>query len=60
MANIAILGSGGWGMAMAVNQLQNGHALTLWSPYAEEIESLRNMRGNARLLPASSFRNRLG
>lgn len=43
MANIAILGSGGWGMAMAVNQLQNGHALTLWSPYAEEIESLRNM-----------------
>lgn len=60
MANIAILGSGGWGMAMAVNQLQNGHALTLWSPYAEEIESLRNMRGNARLLPGIVLPEQIG
>ena len=60
MASIAILGSGGWGMAMAVNQLQNGHALTLWSPYAEEIESLRNMRGNARLLPGIVLPEQIG
>ena len=60
MADIAILGSGGWGMAMAVNQLQNGHTLTLWSPYEEEIEGLRKARGNARLLPGVVLPEQIG
>ena len=60
MADIAILGSGGWGMAMAVNQLQNGHTLTLWSPYEEEIECLRKARGNARLLPGVVLPEQIG
>ena len=40
MANIAILGSGGWGMAMAVNPLQNGPRIGQGSPAAVQNESV--------------------
>ena len=40
MANIAILGSGGWGTALAVMANRHGHAVTLWSPFEEEIASI--------------------
>ena len=31
MANIAILGAGGWGTALAVMLNNNGHNVSLWS-----------------------------
>lgn len=38
--NILIAGSGGWGTALAITLLQNGHEVTLWSYCAQESEQL--------------------
>ena len=51
MANIAILGSGGWGTALAVMANRHGHAVTLWSPFEEEIASIRRHGQHRKLLP---------
>ena len=37
---IAVAGSGGWGTALAIRLLQNGHRVTLWSDCASESERL--------------------
>lgn len=37
---IIVIGSGGWGTALALLLLRNGHAVTLWSHCAEESENL--------------------
>lgn len=50
MADIAVLGSGGWGMALAVSAFSGGNNVTLWSPFDEEIKMLRKNHGNERLL----------
>ena len=34
MAKITILGSGGWGTALAITAFDSGHEVTLWSPFA--------------------------
>jgi glycerol-3-phosphate dehydrogenase (NAD(P)+) len=48
----AILGSGGWGTAVAVLLAQKpDHRVRLWSAHAESARSLRESRENARLLP---------
>lgn len=41
MKQIAILGSGTWGTALALSLLKNGHIPTLWSPFPEELEAMR-------------------
>ena len=38
--NILVAGSGGWGTALAMRLLKNGHAVTLWSYCREESEQL--------------------
>lgn len=50
MAKITILGSGGWGMALAISAHSSGHDVTLWSPFKDEVEALLKNRGNERLL----------
>ena len=50
MAKITVLGSGGWGMALALTALQNGCDVTLWSPFKEEVDTLREKRTNEKLL----------
>ena len=47
---IAVLGSGGWGTALAMLLAENGHAVTLWSYLPEESEALRTRKEN-QLLP---------
>lgn len=46
MAEIAVMGSGGWGSAMAVMLSRHGHKVTLWSKFEKEIESLSAAREN--------------
>ncbi len=46
MAKIAVLGSGGWGSAMAIMTAKHGHSVTLWSKFESEIESLSKTREN--------------
>ena len=48
--NIAVLGSGGWGTALAMLLAENGHAVTLWSFLEEESRTLRETGENP-LLP---------
>lgn len=51
MANITILGAGGFGIALAVMSFKNGHNVTLWSPFEEEISAIKKDRENKKLLP---------
>ena len=50
MSNIAVLGSGGWGIALAVALDAQGHSVTLWSKFESEVEALLATRSNEKLL----------
>lgn len=43
---ITVLGSGGWGTAVAMLLSENGHEVTLWSAFEQECENLRRTREN--------------
>lgn len=51
MAKVTILGSGGWGMALAIAAYNNGNEVILWSPFEEEVKLLSENHGNEKLLP---------
>ena len=51
MARITVLGSGGWGTALAVTAARHGHTVTLWSPFEREIEEIRRHGQHKKLLP---------
>ena len=48
---ISVLGSGGWGTALAILLHGNGHQVTLWTFFPEEAERLDRERTNEKLLP---------
>lgn len=50
MAKITVLGSGGWGMALAISAFNNGCEVALWSPFEDEVNLLLEKRTNERLL----------
>ncbi len=50
MANITVLGCG-FGTALAVMLNKNGHKVTAWSKYREEIETILKDREQKKLLP---------
>ena len=43
---ISVLGSGGWGTALALVLLENGHDVTLWSYHQAESDTLRTTHEN--------------
>ncbi|MEW6027328.1 MAG: NAD(P)H-dependent glycerol-3-phosphate dehydrogenase [Planctomycetota bacterium] len=49
--NITVLGDGGWGTAVALLLLHNGHKVTLWSKFPEYAEHIRKRRENTKFLP---------
>lgn len=49
--NVAVLGSGSWGTALAILLGRNGHCVTLVGRSEEEIADLRESRVNHRYLP---------
>lgn len=51
MAKITIMGSGGWGTAVAIMLAENGHQVTLWSYFPEESENLKQSHENIPFLP---------
>ena len=52
MTTFAVLGSGGWGTAIAILLAQNpAHRVRLWGAHAETVRRLRDTRENTRLLP---------
>ncbi len=46
---VSVLGSGGWGTALALVLLENGHDVTLWSYTEQESQRLRETRENPML-----------
>lgn len=51
MAKIVVLGSGGWGTALSITALRNGHEVWLWSKFPQEIEEIQKNGENKKLLP---------
>ncbi len=50
MAKITVLGSGGWGIALALTADYCGHDVTLWSPFEDEVNALLCDRESKKLL----------
>ncbi len=48
---ITVLGTGGWGMALAIALHKNQHDITLWTFFEQECQMLQQKRGNQKLLP---------
>lgn len=51
MANIAVLGSGGWGCALSIMADKYGNSVKLWSLFENEINDLKQDREHKKLLP---------
>lgn len=51
MSKISVIGSGGWGTAVAVMLAENGHETTLWSYLEDESENLKKYHENKPFLP---------
>lgn len=51
MPKIVVLGSGGWGTALAINAFNNKNEVCMWSPFEQEVETLNRDREHKKLLP---------
>ncbi len=51
MTRIAVLGDGAWGTALALVLRKAGHAVAIWSKFAEVAAEIRRKRENAKFLP---------
>ena len=56
---IAVIGSGGWGTAIAVLLANQGHNVYLWSWIQEETDRLSRDRENKEFLPGIFFPNNI-
>jgi glycerol-3-phosphate dehydrogenase (NAD(P)+) len=56
---ISVLGSGGWGTALAILLNNKGYEVKLWSAFENEIKELSEKREN-KLLPGVSIPDRIG
>lgn len=52
---ISVIGSGGWGTALALLLCRNGHSVCLWSYLEEESRTLEADRENKAFLPGVPF-----
>lgn len=48
---VSVLGAGGWGTSLAIMAQNYSNNVTLWSPFEEEISSIRRFGENKKLLP---------
>lgn len=48
---IAVVSDGGWGTAIALLLLENGHDVVLWGPFPDYVEAMASSRRNDRFLP---------
>ena len=49
--NTFIIGNGGWGTALGMTLAGNGHAVSIWGPFEEEVETIRSAGENTVYLP---------
>jgi glycerol-3-phosphate dehydrogenase (NAD(P)+) len=55
MSDIAVLGAGAWGTALALHAARLGHRVTLWARDPAHAAAMRDARENARRLPGQAF-----
>lgn len=60
MAKISVLGSGGFGLALAILADESNHDVTVWSAFDSEIESLKKDREHKQKLPGVKIPERIG
>lgn len=51
MANITVLGSGGFGLSLAIMCDKNGHNVTVWSNFAQEVDDIKKYGEHKTKLP---------
>ena len=49
--NCFVIGNGGWGTALGIVLAGNDHKVTIWGPFAEEINTIREAGENTVYLP---------
>ena len=54
MKNIAIIGSGTWGVALSIHLANNGHHVKIWSFTQEETDAINNDR-KCKFLPDATI-----
>lgn len=59
MAKITVLGSGGWGTALAISACNCGHNVNLWSPFQQEVDDLLKNKENVKLLPGIKISDKI-
>ena len=57
--NIAVLGAGSWGTALAALMARHGHAVTLWGRDAKVAAAIDQQHENTRYLPGSPLPDNL-
>jgi len=57
--NIAVLGAGAWGTALALLLARQGHQVHLWSPVSEHMRTMQKERMNTHYLPGETFPDNL-
>ena len=57
---VTVLGSGGWGIALAMSVNNNGHNVTLWSPFEKEVFELSTYRESKKLLKGVKIPENIG
>lgn len=60
MAKIVILGSGGFGLSLAVQAESLGHDVTVWSKFREEIDDIRTHGEHIKKLPGVPISENIG
>ena len=53
--DVAVLGAGSWGTALAVHLARTGHPTVLWGRDAAQMAALATARCNTRYLPMAPF-----
>ena len=52
---IAVIGAGAWGTALAVSASTRGHSVSLWARDGAQLSAMQQARANARYLPGAAF-----
>ncbi|MDP7396159.1 MAG: NAD(P)H-dependent glycerol-3-phosphate dehydrogenase [Lentisphaeria bacterium] len=57
---ITVLSDGGWGTALALLLVENKHDVTVWGPFADYVEEMKQTRRNDRFLKGAELPPALG